>query len=54
MLPYQRPSAGQPLVRTGVPQPTTSKRVQVVALARLSTTQLCTEKMPFHAPVVPE
>src|SRR5487761_2067818 len=52
LLPNQRPSGGQPLVRTGLPQPTTSKRVHSRALAGLSTIQLWTEKMPFQAPVV--
>src|SRR5690348_4244298 len=53
VLPYQRPSTGQLLVRTGLPQPTTSYRVQRVSFARLNTTQLCTAKTPFQAPAAP-
>src|SRR5437763_4575832 len=53
LLPYQRPSTGQLLRRTGSPQPTTSYRVQRFSFARLSTIQLCTEKMPFQEPAVP-
>jgi hypothetical protein len=53
VLPYQRLSGAQPLLRTGWPQPTTSNRLQAVAFSGLKTTQLWTEKMPFQRPVRP-